>query len=672
MQLGRGRNKEIQGSQNALCKVTIQTQLKKEIILLVAVSLAVVGVLSSLLNYYSTRTALKHTLEEEAETASELVEYTLRSEANRVAVIGSIARLTNPDTSVESKQSLLEEFRSYYGWETIMITDENGVDRLGTDTDVSNESYFPMAMNGETTVGDLRDSKISSDKVFTLVAPLMKDGKLSTYPVGAVVVTVDARKLSEIVNEIRISNNASAYIIDGNGTVIADENYDNVVNKKNTISDSSSRSLAKLERKMIAGESGFGQYTEKGQSKVLAYAPVDFNGWSLAVNAPAMDFLSICVIAIVIIILLMAASIVIATRRAAGIGRALGEPVSQCAERLQLLAEGDLTTPLPAIKTENETMVLAESTRTIMGRMHEIIEDTSYQLAEMANGNFAVQSKAGEGVYTGDFKDLLVSIEALNDDLNATLKEIREASAQVEAGAAQLAESAQGLAEGATDQAASVEELFATISEVVANVEDNTKATDHAHDKANAVAQEAKASQGKMRNLTQAMDRIEETSNEISNIIGNIEDIASQTNLLSLNAAIEAARAGEAGKGFAVVAEQIRKLAEQSAQSAVDTRKLIETAIAEINSGGVITKDTAEYLDKVMQGLDEIFIAIGDVRRASDKQTASMKGIEQGVGQISQVVENNSAAAQETSATSEELSAQAETMNSLLERFDLT
>ena len=212
---------------------------------------------------------------------------------------------------------------------------------------------------------------------------------------------------------------------------------------------------------------------------------------------------------------------------------------------------------------------------------------------------------------------------------------------------------------------------MATVSEVTVHVEENAKATDQAHDRANVVAKVAKTSQDKMKDLTGAMGKIEETSKEISNIIENIEDIASQTNLLSLNAAIEAARAGEAGKGFAVVADQIRKLAEQSAQSAIDTRKLIETSIGEVDNGGIITKDTAEHLDKVMEGLDEILLAVGGVRRASDKQAVAMKEIEKGVEQISQVVESNSAAAEETSATSEELSAQSESLNSLIDHFKL-
>jgi methyl-accepting chemotaxis protein len=203
---------------------------------------------------------------------------------------------------------------------------------------------------------------------------------------------------------------------------------------------------------------------------------------------------------------------------------------------------------------------------------------------------------------------------------------------------------------------------------VTNHVEENARATDEAHEQAKAMALVAKASQDKMQELTGAMRKIEDTSKQIGNIIENIEDIASQTNLLSLNAAIEAAKAG---KGFAVVADQIRKLAEQSAESAVDTRKLIEASIAEVAVGGRITKDTADHLDNVMQGLDEILLVISDVRMASDKQAVAIKNIEQGVAQITSVVENNSAAAEESSATSEELSAQSESLNSLVNRFQL-
>ena len=167
------------------------------------------------------------------------------------------------------------------------------------------------------------------------------------------------------------------------------------------------------------------------------------------------------------------------------------------------------------------------------------------------------------------------------------------------------------------------------------------------------------------------MKKIKETSAEINKIIGEIEEIASQTNLLSLNASIEAARAGEAGRGFAVVADQIGKLAEQSAQSAVNTRYLIEAAIAEIEKGNVRTNETAEHIEQMMQDLENVVQVIDGVQDASQRQTDAIEQIGKGVEQISSVVQNNSAAAQESSATSEELSAQAENMETLVAKFKL-
>lgn len=190
-------------------------------------------------------------------------------------------------------------------------------------------------------------------------------------------------------------------------------------------------------------------------------------------------------------------------------------------------------------------------------------------------------------------------------------------------------------------------------------------------EKAENYAQQADAGHAQMRSLMEEMDRINETSKKIQNIIADIEDIASQTNLLSLNAAIEAARAGESGKEFAVVAEQIRKLAEQSAQSAVDTRSLIEGSLQEIKNGNQAAEVAAESLEQIVAGVKEIATDAKRLSEESAAQAQAMQQAELGVNQISEVVQSNSAAAEESSATSEELSAQAYALNDMVEKFTL-
>ena len=238
-------------------------------------------------------------------------------------------------------------------------------------------------------------------------------------------------------------------------------------------------------------------------------------------------------------------------------------------------------------------------------------------------------------------------------------------------GAAQMAESAQALAEGATDQAGSVEELTATIQNITENVVDTSEKANKSYVSAQEFEQEAERSNEDIMELNQAMERINNTSKEIANIIAAIEDIASQTNLLSLNASIEAARAGEAGKGFAVVADQIGKLAADSATAAINTKKLIENSIHEIEHGNEITMKTTAAIESVIGGIKMLAVSTKEISDLSVAQADAMKQLEIGVEQIAEVIQNNSASAEETSATSEELSAQSTSLEDLVGQFKL-
>ena len=291
-------------------------------------------------------------------------------------------------------------------------------------------------------------------------------------------------------------------------------------------------------------------------------------------------------------------------------------------------------------------------------------------LDAFAKGDYTVKSGCRDA-YVGEFDTVHAKLIATTEHVSDALKSIRESSNQVAQGSDQLAVSAQDLAKNATDQAVAVDSLAQSVSEITEQILGTSKSIDIVHDKAKDVGTTAAVSQQKMTELTEAMERISVTSKEIGQVIEEIESIASQTNLLSLNASIEAARAGEAGKGFAVVAEQIRMLAESSANSADTSKQLLTENQNEVEHGNQVTQQTAESLTDVLNELDAIVGEVATIRTASDREAAFVKEIEDSTKQISDAIQSNSAASEETSATSEELSAEADSLEGLVERFKL-
>ena len=372
-------------------------------------------------------------------------------------------------------------------------------------------------------------------------------------------------------------------------------------------------------------------------------------------------------IAILVIVMTSFWSSVVLGKKMAG---NIEEPMIALADRLQTFAQGDLNSAFPDRNTEDEIFYMIQVAKGMAADLNLIITDAGELLGQMAEGNYAIGTKIEEK-YVGQFVTLKDAMRKMNRQMNSTLQQVEEAANQVSAGSENLAQSAQALAEGATEQAGSVEELTATITNITDAVSRTAGELQRTTEKAENYAQQADAGHTQMRSLMEEMDRINETSKKIQNIIADIEDIASQTNLLSLNAAIEAARAGESGKEFAVVAEQIRKLAEQSAQSAVDTRSLIEGSLQEIKNGNQAAEVAAESLEQIVAGVKEIATDAKRLSEESAAQAQAMQQAELGVNQISEVVQSNSAAAEESSATSEELSAQAYALNDMVEKFTL-
>ena len=375
--------------------------------------------------------------------------------------------------------------------------------------------------------------------------------------------------------------------------------------------------------------------------------------------------LSIVVTLIIIVITLSVTTVI--TRNLA---TSIGDPLMRCTERFEKLAEGDLHSPMPDFNSNDEVGKLVKASTMMKSDMTNVISDIKYILNEMANGNFAVRTQ-NIGYYKGDYEEIIIALRNLRDIMSSTLLQINCSAEQVATGSDQLAQNAQSLAGAATEQASAVDELTALIADVNELSEKNASDAEAAYYRMQEAEKEADKSQENLKELTDAMAGIRETSLKIQDIIASIEDIASQTNLLSLNASIEAARAGEAGRGFAVVADQIGKLASDSARSAVDTRQMIEKSMEEIKAGSMIAERTVEAIKSVLVSMSDFQTVSKGTSEISRQQADMLRQIQQGIGQISLTVQSNSASAEETSATSEELSAQAENLKDQVSRFEI-
>ena len=318
---------------------------------------------------------------------------------------------------------------------------------------------------------------------------------------------------------------------------------------------------------------------------------------------------------------------------------------------------------------KDEIGELSSSISEVIGRSKKIVFDLRDRLDAMAGGNFTENLESEE--YVGDYAPLLESLKHIQEDMNKTLQEVHASSVQVLSSAEQVNTGAQTLSQGATEQASSIEELSANMQDISQSIQASTKTAGDAYKLQGEAGVAVLQSNEKMEEMRKAMDDITAKSNEISKIIKTIDDIAFQTNILSLNAAIEAARAGAAGKGFAVVADEVGNLAQKSAKAAQNTGLLIEETIEAVEKGAKITEETAESLNSVSKSTEEVNTLIEKISSASSKDLEGITSLNQGLQQISSVVQANSATAEQSAAASEELTGQANKMNELVERFQL-
>jgi len=557
---------------------------------------------------------------------AKIVQSRIDAELNSLETLAALPEIYDTSIPIEEKLSLLSKEVEHKGHIRMGIADASGTMLAtdGTTTNVSDRIHFTKPISGEKAVSDPIISKNNGSIILAFGVPIKENGQI----VGVLIAVRDGTTLSDVVDDITYGKTGSSFLINKNGTTIAHNNKDLVVNMFNAIEsskeDSSYASLAQLEQQMLEGQQGNGSYIEDGVNKIVGFAPVEGRNWYLAVTAPEDEVLEglskVQSYMPIVSVLFALAGIIITFIIAAGIAK----PIVGASKLLSVTAEGDFTQTIPDnyLNRKDEIGLLTRS-----------IDKMQNSIREVVNGVIKEASNVSETV-------------------EATTKNMESLDSQIE----EVSSTTEGLSANMEEMAASTQEMNATASEIEAAIDSlASKAQDGAvvaeeiskranHLKANATASQKSATEIYASTYEKLKNAIEQSKSvEQINILSDaILDITSRTNLLALNAAIEAARAGVAGKGFAVVADEIRALAENS-----------KNAVTEIQK---VTKDVVLSVENLSQNSQEI---LGFIDKTVVSDYASMVDISDQYNKDAELV---SSIVTEFSATTEQLSASIQNM----------
>ena len=528
------------------------------------------------------------------------------------------------------------------------------------------EYYEKAKETQKTVITDVYEDLLNGEKIISISRPMVFNGKF----IGVVFLDVDVNIFSSIQQADSRFPSLITNILDEHGDVIYSQDKDII--GKPIIEEKTENEAKKVSAKLQEGKNF--NLMEKNQSSVekrVYYFPAEIMGntWWIMLSVKNQEFMAPIYAVIILSFFLAAAAVFIMVLVLFTLIKKSLKPLQKIAKVGSKVARGDFSEEITYLK-DDEIGQIGNGFQEVMNRIKEITADLQEKLEELAKGNFRVNLEEEEK-YQGEYHPLIDSLRSIRADLNATILEIQKSASEVSSSSDQVSSGAQSLSQGATEQASSVQELSASMNDIDHSIKITTKKAEEAKGLSEQTGSAVTLSNQKMEEMSKAMEEITEKSSEIGKIIKTIDDIAFQTNILSLNAAIEAARAGEAGKGFAVVADEVGNLAQKSAKAAQNTGVLIEETKEAVERGARITRETGESLSDVVKRVGKIKAMISDITKETLRESEGMSQLTIGMDQISAVVQNNSATAEESAAAAEELSGQAGILDDLVSKFKL-
>ena len=596
--------------------------------------MSLMGSVAYSLSYQTQMQMVQTDVNRASALASENLSNQLQNYMNVTSIAGTDSIIRDSSASISDKEACIDRYVQTYGFTSGNLLDPNAVS-LFDGTDFSDRDYVQRALTGEVCVSDITLSRYTGTYGVSIAAPVQSASGDIT---GVIYFRIDNDFMTSIVENLKISRNSSACIVDANNQIIAHENPELIMTEAAASNDG-----------------------------ICASVPVNnTNGWTLVITAPESDFTGAMTTMIRQFVIWDIIAVIAALIIAMLFANSMSKSVLTAKNAMLSISQGDLSCSLTKTKRKDELGVLQNTAASLVEMLQHIIGEANQILGSIAHFDLTT----GEmNSYPGAFNSLADSVNAIRQMLTRMIIDIQSSSANVKSGSSQLAEATQLLSEGTVSQTSSIEKLVMDMNNVVDSINQNSENGNLINERLNTLDTKIQDSSQQMEHLLRIVDQIEEMSSDIQKIVGTIDSIAFQTNILALNASVEAARAGENGRGFAVVAEEVSSLASRSSDASKKTGELIEKCITGIAQAKESADVTASALESIVTYSAEIARSFDSISEATQEEARKANSIRMEINNISDVVQSNSSTAQETAASTEALSQQAQTLEAMTSRF---